>query len=65
MREYTVLVETDSLAGLSHSLVKYVITNTGDLLVSQCLARQRRSALTKAPVVVMVKPIYGRSGTGF
>jgi hypothetical protein len=25
MREYAVLAETDSLAGLSHSLVKYVI----------------------------------------
>jgi hypothetical protein len=25
MREYAVLEETDSLAGLSHSLVKYVI----------------------------------------
>jgi hypothetical protein len=28
MREYAVLAETDSLAGLSHSLVKYVNSNT-------------------------------------
>jgi hypothetical protein len=28
MREYTVLAETDLLAGLSHSLVKYVIVNS-------------------------------------